>query len=35
MSGKGVLIQVNKNKSLLFDADGCKIDIEKGLFLEK
>ncbi len=32
MSGKGVLIQVNKNKSLLFDADGCKIDIEKGLF---
>ena len=35
ISGKSVLIQISKNKSLVFSCDNCSIDIEKGLFFGK
>ena len=35
LSGKSVLIQISKNKSLIFSCDNCTTEIEKGLFLGK
>ena len=35
MSGRSALIQLNKNKSLLFHSDNCSLDIEKGIFFGK
>ena len=35
LSGKSVLIQISKNKSLIFSCDNCATEIEKGLFLGK
>ena len=35
LSGKSVLIQISKNKSLIFSCDNCATEIERGLFLGK
>ena len=35
ISGKSVLIQISKNKSLIFSCENCTTEIEKGLFLGK